>query len=216
MTAVGLPPVPAAPRPPRRAAVDWTILGVLVLVLTFAVRALVAQAFFIPSASMEPQLHVHDRILVSKLSYRLHDVRLGDIVVFKEPAAARALGGSASEDGPSNPVVRVLRSVGQGIGLVPPSTSDFVKRVIGLPGHTVEGIAGSVYIDGHLLVEPYLPEGAVTEPFPPVLVAKGHLWVMGDNRGDSDDSRVFGPIPATSVVGRTVVRVWPVWHTSFL
>ncbi len=216
MTVRGLPPIPAAPRPSRRAAIDWTILGVLILVMTVGIRALVGQAFFIPSASMEPQLHVHDRIVVSKLSYRLHDVRLGDIVVFRQPAAARVAEGGAVGHGPRNPVVRVLRFVGEGIGIVPPSTSDYVKRVIGLPGHTVQGIAGSVYIDGHLLVEPYLPKATVTEPFGPVLVARGQLWVMGDNRGDSEDSRVFGTIPASSVVGRTVVRVWPVWHTSFL
>jgi signal peptidase I len=88
--------------------------------------------------------------------------------------------------------------------------------VIGLPGETVQGRDGRVYIDGLVLVEPYLPSGTVTTSFGPVTVPRGDLWVMGDNRGDSIDSRSFGPLPAKTVIGRAIWRVWPVWRPAFL
>jgi signal peptidase I len=187
-----------------------------VLLFVAVLRAVAAQPFFIPSASMDPQLRVHDRIVVSRMSYRLHDPRRGDVVVFSEPPAARAIEGDTSEQGPSNPFAHAFRSLAEAVGVVQPSTQDWVKRVVGLPGDRVEGIAGSVYVNGHLLVEPYLPRGTVTQPFPAVVVPPESLWVMGDNRGDSLDSRVFGTIARSSLVGRTFVRIWPLWHASFL
>jgi len=104
--------------------------------------------------------------------------------------------------------------------LIPPETPDrdFIKRVIGLPGDVVEARDGHVYVNGRLLLEPYLPKGEVTADFGPVVVPPGRLWVLGDNRGDSCDSRCFpeGAIPESSVIGRAVFRVWPVGHISFL
>jgi len=184
---------------------EWATLVVAVIVLTLANRTFLAQAFYIPTASMVPQLKVNDRILVSKLSYRLHEPRRGDIVVFDEPAALR----QPRPPNRSNVLVRAGRSVLQGINVVKPQEVEFVKRVVGLPGDTIEGRQGNVYVNGQLLVEPYLPAGATTAPFAKVKVQEGQLFMMGDNRPDSYDSRFFGPIPRSSVVGRVVVRIWP-------
>lgn len=217
----GLPPF-AAPRarPARTFAGELPVLLLVALVAAFLVRTFVFQAFFIPSPSMGcagPACPVHtlevdDKIVVSKLSYRLHDPRRGDIVVFECPPAANCHNRTAS----TNPVVRGIRFVGERVGVVPPSTEDYIKRVIALEGETVEGRGGHVYVDGLLLDEPYLPEAVVTSDFGPVIVPSNQLWVMGDNRQNSGDSRVFGPITEDSVVGRTVLRLFPLRRTGFL
>lgn len=179
------------------------------LVIAVAVKAFVAQAFYIPSESMVPQLQVNDRIVVSRLAYHLHDPRRGDIVVFASP------GPKTTVD--SDPVLKkAARGLLQAVGVMAPSTEDFVKRVIALPGETVDGHNGQVFINGKLLVEPYLPHGTVTSDFGPVKVPAGRVWVMGDNRPNSADSRVFGPIRESSIVGRAIVKVWPFSQASFL
>jgi signal peptidase I len=91
-----------------------------------------------------------------------------------------------------------------------------IKRVIGLSGDRISASGGRVYVNGELLVEPYLPKGTITTSFGPLIVPPGHVWVMGDNRGDSLDSRVFGPIPEGHIVGRAIWKVWPAWMASFL
>ncbi|MFP5318338.1 MAG: signal peptidase I [Acidimicrobiia bacterium] len=187
---------------------ELAILVVSALLLAMAVKAFVAQAFYIPSGSMLPQLQVNDRIVVSKLAYRLHDPRRGDIVVFDSPTPR-----PAQDEGL---VEKVLEGIGQALGVTPPSTDEFVKRVIALPGETVEGRGGKVYVDGLEVVEPYLPAGTVTSDFSAVEVPEGTVWVMGDNRANSADSRVFGAIRESAIVGRAVARVWPFSEASFL
>jgi len=180
----------------------------LALVVAFVVKTFVAQVFYIPSGSMIPQLEINDRVVVSKLAYRLHNPRRGDIVVFDAP-------GFHLKDQSSTPV-RAVRAVLGAIGLSAPSTEEYIKRVIALPHETVEGHDGKVFIDGRQLVEPYLPHGDVTSDFGPVVVGDGELWVMGDNRDNSADSRVFGTIPRSTVVGRALGRLWPLGRTAFL
>lgn len=178
--------------------------------IAVGVNTFVAQAFYIPSVSMVPQLRVNDRVVVSKLAYRLHAPRRGDIVVFSAPPQEQAL-----VTGGGNPVGRALQRIGRDLGVAESST-ELVKRVIGLPGEMVAGRNGAVYINGERLEEPYLAAGTFTSDFGPILVPPGDLWVMGDNRTDSSDSRVFGPIPISTVVGRAIWRVWPIDHASFL
>jgi signal peptidase I len=208
----GLPPL-AAEQPPAatRAAREIPILLVTAAVIAFLIKAFVAQAFYIPSESMTPQLEVNDRVVVSRLAYRLHDPRRGDIVVFDDPRE-----GADDDEAKPNIVIKVLRGIGGAVGVVQPSTEEFIKRVVALPGETVEGKAGRVYVNGRVLYEPYLPDGTVTSDFPPVMVPEGSLWVMGDNRNNSSDSRFFGPIRRSTVQGRTIVRVWPPASAAFL
>ena len=147
----------------------------------FGVRAYVVQTYFIPSPSMEPTLMIGDRILVDKLSYHLHGVGRGDIVVFATPPKE----------------------------LADPAIKDLVKRVIGLPGDVISSSGGRVYIDGKPLSEPWLPPGTVTTGITRQKVPPNEYFVMGDNRSDSQDSRFFGPIPRSLIVGRVVLRIWP-------
>ncbi len=189
------PPAPAEPRPSTarwiREAVIVVAVAVLVAVL---LRAFVVQTFFIPSGSMEPTLQIGDRILVNKLSYHLHGVDRGDIVVFSRPPAENCGG---------------------------PEVNDLVKRVIGLPGDVLSLSDGYVYVDGKKLDETWLPasEQGVTTAGPagnssnlahPYRVPANDYFVMGDNRTDSCDSRYWGPINKSLIVGKVEVRVWPI------
>ena len=186
---------------------ELPVLLLVAFLIAFGVKSLVAQAFFIPSESMESTLLVGDRVLVSRLSYRLHEPRRGDVVVFTSPF----------ENGKRRPglTVRVLHAILESVGLRQPSTEDFIKRVIGLPGETVEGRNGKIYINGRELVEPYLNEDTIPG-FEPKKVPKGKLWVMGDNRNQSQDARVFGPIDEDKVIGRAILRIWPIPRIGFL
>ena len=214
-------PGPAEHRPARRrqapgrarsVALELVLLVALAAAIAVGLRSFVAQAFSIPSASMFPQLEVGDRVIVSKLAFRLHEPRRGDIVVFDCPPH---VGCTAGED--SGPLLgRWLHGLLEAVGLRQPSTEEYIKRVVALPGETVGARDGSVYVDGQQLVEPYLPPSAVTSDFDPVTVAEGELWVMGDNRANSSDSRVFGPIDSETVVGRATLRVWPPTRAAFL
>jgi signal peptidase I len=184
------------------------VLLVTAIIIAVVVKSFIAQAFYIPSGSMLPQLQINDRVVVSKLAYHLHNPHRGDIVVFDAP------GGGPKDTSPLPE--RVVRDIVQSIGLSAPSTDEYIKRVIAVAGERVEAHGGKVFVDGRELVEPYLPAGVVTSDFTAVIVPPGTLWVMGDNRGNSSDSRVFGPVPRSTVVGRAFVRVWPLAHSSFL
>jgi signal peptidase I len=217
----GLPAVPdRQPASATRAALELPIVLVAACLVAFLMKTFVAQAFFIPSASMEPTLHgctgcADDRVFVSKLSYRLHKPHRGDIVVFDCPPIMCA--GKAPDK--SNLVVKGVNGALEAIGIKQPSTDEFIKRVIGLPGETVDIHDNRVYIDGKLLDEPYLAEGVVTVPLivkMPVKVGPGQLWVMGDNRSNSSDARVFGLIDQKHVVGRAFFKVWPIPHAAYL
>lgn len=197
----------------RKRAGRWIELPAVILaaaVVAVLINTFVAQAFYIPSASMVPQLRVNDRVVVSKLAYHLHSPRRGDVVVFSAPPSEQQ-----ATVGATNLVTRLLRRLGRDLG-VSESKTELIKRVVALPGETVAGRDGRVYVNGQRLVEPYLPPGTVTSDFGPVDIPPGRVWVMGDNRTNSSDSRVFGPIPVSSIVGRAVWRVWPVPHASFL
>ena len=173
------------PRSSVRSAVEWVAVIVGALVVALVVKTFLFQAFYIPSASMEPTLEKGDRVLVNKLSYDLHDIHRGDIVVFELPSD----------------------KVG------PDGIKDLIKRAIGLPGDVIETREGLVYINGEKIDEPYLPDGVTTDkpPIPKQTVPDGHIYVLGDNRDNSADSRYEdrGPIPIDTVVGRAFFQVWP-------
>lgn len=205
-TPPGLPPFDEE-RPttsPARLAVEIPLLIVLAALIAFLLKTFIAQAFYIPSVSMVPQLQVNDRVVVSKLAYRAHDPRRGDVIVFDDPT-----GGAKASPG-------LIAKILEGVGVKQPSTEEYIKRVVALPGEQVQGRDGRVYVNGQLLDEPYLPEGTLTSPFGPVTVPEGRLWVMGDNRTNSTDSRGFGTIDAETVVGRAILKVWPLPDVSFL
>jgi signal peptidase I len=174
------------PRPPRsRWIVEWLVVVAVALVLAIGLRTFVVQTYSIPSGSMIPTLMVGDRILVDKLSYHLHAVHRGDVVVFATPPKQ----------------LSVLQ------------VKDLVKRVIGLPGETIwSGPGGEVFINGRLIDQPWLTKSARADPGPPIQRQKipaGDVFVMGDNRGLSDDSRSYGPVSESLIVGRAVLGFWP-------
>jgi signal peptidase I len=172
----------------RSLAETAIIIGLAVL-LAFVVRTYVFQTFWIPSASMVPTLDVYDRILVQKAFFSWHDVREGDIVVFTHPPRDHCPG---------------------------PQQGDLVKRVIALPGQTIYSSGNNIYINGRLLAEPYLPRydplgPAIASPQHPYRVPAGEFYLLGDNRAFSCDSRYWGPIKGSTIVGR-VVLLW--WHNG--
>jgi len=182
----------------RRTVIEWVVLIGAALVIALIVKAFLFQAFYIPSDSMVPTLQTHDRVIVNKLSYKLHPVHRGDIVVFKTP--------KGPDGKPIDPTIK-----------------DLIKRVIGLPGETVSEQGGKVYINGKPLQESYLPAGTVTdcahfiaECFPKGPLPADEYWVMGDNRQGSRDSRFFGPITKSEIVGRAFLRVWPISRIGLL
>jgi signal peptidase I len=183
------------------------LLAVLALGATVFVRSHVAQVFSIPSSSMEPQLQPGDRVLVSRTAYRVHDANRGDIVVFDAPT-------SLPVDEPF--LEATANGVLESVGLRERGDDELIKRVVGLPGETISAQDGQVVVDGHLVVEPYLPEGVTTADFGPVEVPDGHVFVLGDNRARSADSRVIGPLAVDTIVGRAIARIWPPSRTAFL
>ena len=204
---------PTTQEEPKKKGLLHGLPGLIIsaFVIALLLKAFLFQAFFIPSSSMEPTLvGPGDRILVDKIPYYFHDPRRGDIIVFSNPNAPPVHRGV---------VGGLVHWLGQGLGFTSnaePSCGDknpdedFVKRVIGLPGDIVQGKGGGVYIDGRLLSEPYLPQGLRTDPFPAQTVAAGKLFVMGDNRGDSCDSRLaLGQVPISDVIGQAFVIIWP-------
>jgi signal peptidase I len=222
---LGPPPSPAAPpeaeappyhkedeRGPGLLAVvrETVVLVALAVLLAVVFKTFLVAAFYIPSGSMESTLNISDRVLVEKVSYRFGDIEHGDVVVFVHDEAG------IEPAGPSNPVTGFFSSLGQAIGVVPPSDRDFIKRVIGLPGDTIDCKGGKVIRNGQPLTEPYLDPGVTTDGCQRVAVKPGELFVMGDNRVNSQDSRAFGVIRESDVVGRAFVRIWPLTHTGWL
>jgi signal peptidase I len=165
--------------------VETAVLVGLAFLLAMTIRAAVAEAFEIPSGSMEPTIMTHDRIVAEKLSPRFSSPQVGEVVVVKNP-----LGGS-----------------------IP-----FVKRIIALPGQTVDVRDHAVWVDGKKLDEPYthgLPSDPISVALP-VTVPPGYVWLMGDNRTNSGDSRAFGAVPISSIIGRAVFVYWPLEHAGGL
>jgi signal peptidase I len=182
-----------------RLVVELLSLITLAVVIAVVLRTFVVGTYLIPSGSMEPTLMINDRILVDKVAYHLHSIHRADIVVFSTPPAENCGGAPVA---------------------------DLVKRVIGLPGETVSLSRGQVYINGKHLAEPWLPRSAQQDTTPgpsqapyalthPYTVPAGDVYVMGDNRTVSCDSRYWGPIRDSSIVGKVDFRIWPLSRLHF-
>ncbi|HET9310970.1 MAG TPA: signal peptidase I [Actinomycetota bacterium] len=188
-------------RPPEFA----TLIGIAVL-LAILLRLFVVQAFSIPSASMVPTLFPGDRILVCRACSLVDDIDHGDVIVFE------GRDGAPTDRGL---VAGALHWLGETLGVAEPPHEDFVKRVVGLPGDTVEiDRSGQLIVNGRAVDEPYLLQPVPRQGFPPTTVPDGMLFVLGDNRGNSGDSRCGPPectglVPLDKVIGVTFLRVWP-------
>lgn len=206
------------PRKPRKRGSFWRELPVLIviaLVLALVIKTWLVQAFFIPSGSMENTLKINDRVLVNKFVYHTRPIQRGDIVVFNGVDSWDPEGEFTQ---PTNPLSRALRAVGSVFGMSA-DEKDYVKRVIGVPHDHVRccDAQGRITVNGHPLNEKsYLyPGNAPSDSLFDVTVPDGQLWVMGDHRQVSADSRAHlgdpggGAIPENKVVGRAFVRVWP-------
>jgi signal peptidase I len=188
-----------------------TIVGTA-LILSILVRTFLIQAFYVPSASMEDTLQENDRIIVSKISTKLTGIDRGNVIVFHDP------GGWLGEGFPNpydTPVGRVL----QAIGIVPANSgNDLVKRVIGVANDKIEccDVQGRITVNGVEMDESYIRDGVNTDQVTfSVLVPEGNVFVMGDNRGNSEDSRFHldknnGMIPVEEIIGRVAMRIWPI------
>jgi signal peptidase I len=213
-------------KPKKKKMSFWKELPILIgvaLVLVFLIQQFLARVYVIPSGSMEETLHGcpgcnGDRILVEKVTYYFTDPAPGDVIVFKGPGPW--VQNEFQTERSDNSFVRFFEQLGSVIGLAPPDEKDFVKRVIATPGQTVRGDAdGRVYVEDKLLTEPYVYwEGGAPnndQAFEPVTVPPGTLWVMGDNRNNSSDSRkqgntrLEGVVPISDVIGKAQVIVLP-------
>ena len=204
----------------------WKELPVLVLIalaLAILLKTFLVQAFFIPSGSMENTLQVGDRVMVNKVVYHLRDIKRGDIVVFD---GLDSFTPEVTIAEPTNPVSKALGWFAGLVGFAPPSEKDFIKRVIGIPGDRVAccDAKGRVTVNGKPLDETsYLYPGnkPSEQPFD-IVVPPGRLWVMGDHRAMSSDSRAHlgdpggGTVPESKVIGRAFVVIWPVSHWAWL
>ncbi|MGH9106208.1 MAG: signal peptidase I [Acidimicrobiales bacterium] len=183
----------------KRILVEWVVIVVVALVAALLIKTFAIQAFYIPSPSMFPTLKPGDRVLVNKLSYDFHPVHPGDVIVFRRPP-----------------------------GDNDPSIDDLIKRVVATGGQKLYVANCRIYINGKQLAQPWLPKGWQNPSSPycttwpstglpnPYTVPKGDLFMMGDNRKDSYDSRYWGPLPGSYIVGRAFVLMWPPGRVRFL
>lgn len=203
----------STPAPKKSLGRELPVLILIALVLALLIKTFIVQPFYIPSGSMERTLLINDRVLVNKMIYHFRDVKRGEIVVFN-------IEGTGFEryvtplTPPGNIVSRAFRNLENLFGLGP-NNKDFIKRVIAVGGDTVAccDAKGRVTVNGIGLDEPYVYRPGpdeVNRRFGPVTIDKGNLWVMGDHRNNSEDSRVGGQVPQSKVIGQAFLRVWPI------
>ena len=197
------PPVPVVAtrrrswhrRQPYRWIIEWILVLTLALVAALVMRAYVFQTFYIPSGSMLPTLEIGDRIIVSKISVELGTIHRGDILVFQRPPRESICG--------------------------EPLINDLVKRVIGLPGDHLWNVGDVIWVNGHVLKQnwthvPQIGSTPIGTAASPVVVPRNSYFMMGDNEPQSCDSRYWGPVRRDLVVGKVLIRIWPISRFEFL
>ncbi|MGD0054762.1 MAG: signal peptidase I [Acidimicrobiales bacterium] len=167
----------------RRAVIEWLVIVVIALVFSLLVRTFIFQTFSIPSKSMNPTLKKGDRIVVDKLSVEFGTINIGDIVVFKAPKAVAA---DCGDD-----------------------VADLVKRVIGVPGDHLTSKGNTIYVNGKALDQKWTHFDTLGPAIKPVTVPAGQYFMMGDNHDNSCDSRTWGTVPKSSIIGKVFLRIWP-------
>jgi signal peptidase I len=172
----------------RRVVVEWVVIVIAAVLVSFIMRTFAFQTFFIPSASMEPTLQIGDRIIVSKLSVDFGTIHRGDIVVFKAPPAENC----------GEPV------------------TDLVKRVIGIPGDHLRSVGNTIYVNGNKLDQTWTYTKPFGQAIGEVTVKSGQYFMMGDNRADSCDSRMWGTVAKKDIIGKAFLRIWPLSRFGFL
>jgi signal peptidase I len=186
-------PTEDAPAPPkkhsrRRGVIEWAIVVAVALLASLFIRTFVLQTYFIPSKSMKPTLYVGNRIMVDKLAAELGHINIGDIVVFRAPP------GVVTKCGDADP--------------------DLVKRVIGLPGDVLTSKGNTIYVNGQPLDEKWSHYEPLGVPIGHVTVPQGQYFMMGDNHANSCDSRYWGTVPRSNIIGKVFLKFWPLsqWH----
>jgi signal peptidase I len=186
-------PTPTAPPTKRtkrrsRALIEWSAIIVVAILVSFLMRTYAFQTFFIPSGSMEPTLKIGDRIIVNKLAVSFGTIHIGDIVVFKAPPKENC----------GEPV------------------TDLVKRVIGVPGDTLTSKGNTIYVNNQPLNETWTHNEPLGQPITKITLKSNMYFMMGDNHSDSCDSRMWGPVPRSDIIGKAFVRIWPLSRIGFL
>ncbi len=181
--ASGTEPNPKPTQRKRRVALEWTLIIVVAVLASFLVRTFVFQTFYIPSSSMNPTLWKGDRIVVNKLSVEFGTINIGDILVFKAPP-------DVAKD-------------------CSDKVTDLVKRVIGLPGDRLYSKGNLIYVNGKVLDQKWTVWRTLGEPIAPTTVPAGHYFMMGDSHDNSCDSRTWGTVPRSDLIGKVFVRIWP-------
>ena len=186
----------------RRSTLEFLIIVVIAVVLAIFIQSFLVKAFIIPSSSMSPTLQIGDRVLVDRVTCYFRKPRRGDIIVFRYPPTERGAMNT------TNPFYWPFEQIGETLHLAHKMDSPpYVKRVVATEGETVELRKGILYIDGKKIDEKYAVND--NDDFGPVKVPKGRLFVMGDNRANSRDSRFWGTVPIRSVIGRVFLIWWP-------
>ncbi len=203
---------------------EFVVVVAMALALSFVVKTWLMQAFYIPSGSMEDTLILNDRVVVNKLVPGVVDLQRGDVIVFEDPGDWLSAMPEVSHGPVRDGVERVLSFVG-----LLPNTSDnhLIKRVVGLPGDTIAccDSEGRLTVNGVPVTEPYIKPGDVPSSITfDITVPEGKVWVMGDHRSDSEDSRFHDPdgtgtqgsVPVANITGRAVAKVWPLDRAGWL
>jgi signal peptidase I len=221
-------PAKAEHRSALRFFKELPVLIVLALAIALLIKAFLVQAFYIPSASMEPTLTQGDRVLVNKLSYRFGDPKRGDVIVFKDPYPDPCANTPGASDCEKSIPRKALNWFAEVFGLPTGDTRDFIKRIVALPGETVALTNGTVYVcdqpgcvpvdgkgkpkDGRIIDFPHTADEGPQrddDTFPAFTVPDGQYFVLGDNRANSSDSRTFHGIDREDVIGKAFVLIWP-------